>query len=243
MKREEPQGSGSFSGLAKRWLKTQLKVHGDPIKAAQDRREAEAIEYEARERAEYEAGRVLVNTLMPSSWRQRLESLEAQSELAKQQQDERLRAEHLERPRAQVSLRFSGDVNGNLVADVPAEVLWPNEGSWVVISLETLEPLSFGSHHFRGMRIAVPVQDAEIGSPVNLAVAVERFEEDWDPLDAQVWLDSEESSFYWTSEETSPQLRPSPGMTSLELTFPVRDETGRRVRIEGRIIFPAEALP
>jgi hypothetical protein len=226
MKRDETQGIGSFSGLAKRWLKTQLSVHGDPIKAARDRREAEAIEYEARERAEYEVGRTLVNTLMPTSWRERIETLEAQSELAKQQRAEQLRAEHLARPRAQTTLQFSGDINGHLVAEVPVDVSWPDEGSWVVISLETLEPLAFGPHLFRGMRIAVPVQDAEIGSPVNLALAVERLAGDWDPLDAQVWLDSEESSFYWTQEEASPQFWPSPGMTSLELTFPARDEAG-----------------
>jgi hypothetical protein len=229
--------------LAKRWLKTQLKFHGDPIKAVQDRREAEAIEYEARERAEYEAGRTLVNALMPSSWRERLQSFEAQSELARQQRAEQEHAEHLARPRAQVAFRFTGDVSGELEVDVPVEVSWPGEnGSWAVISLETIEPLVFGSHLFRGMRIALPAVDARSGSPVHLGVAVERYEQDWDPLDAQIWLDSEESSFYWVSDDASPQFWPSPGLTSVEFVFPARDETGRRVRVEGRITFPAEVL-
>lgn len=243
MKKEQTPDSGSFSGLAKRWLKTQLRFHGDPIKAAHDRREAEAIEYEARERAEYEAGRTLVNTLMPSSWRERLQSFEAQSEQARREQAEHERAEHLARPRAQVALRFTGDIGGELVADVPVEVFWPGEGgSWVVISLETVDPLSFGPHLFRGLRIALPVADVRAGLPVNLGAAVERYEQDWDPLDAQVWLNSEESSFYWTAEESSPQFWPEPGLSSLELVFPARDEAGLSVRIEGRINFPTETL-
>lgn len=242
MKREETQSSGSFSGLAKRWLKTQLKFHGNPIKAAQDRREAEAIEYEARERAEYEAGRALVNAVMPSSWRERLQSLEEQSARARQQQAERDRAEHLARPRAHMDLQFIGDINGSLVAEIPVEVSWPGaNGCWVVVSLEAVDPLDVGPHLFRGMRIALPVDDVRSGSTVNLAKAIERYERDWDPLDAQVWFDSEESSYFWTSEDTSPQFRPEPGLTALDLVFPVRDEMGRSVRIEGRIDIPPEA--
>jgi hypothetical protein len=242
MKQNDTPDAGSLSGLAKRWLKTQLKFHGDPIKAAQDRREAEAIEYEARERAEYEAGRTLVNALMPSSWREKLQSLERQNELGRQQRAEQDRASILARPHARVDLRFSGDVSGNLTAEIPVEVSWPDDdGSWVRIVLETVEPVAFGAHLFRGMQLAIPVADARTGTPVHLGVAAERYVADWDPLDAQIWLDSDASSFYWSSDAASPQFWPRAGLSSFDLIFPARDEMGQNVRVEGSISLPAEA--
>lgn len=240
--KNDAQDFGSLSGLAKRWLKTQLKFHGDPTKAAQDRREAEAIEYEARQRAEREAGRALVNAVLPPSWRERLQTFETQSERAREQRARDARSEHLARPRARVTFLFTGDIVGELLAEIPVEIAWSeNDDAWVVISLEAVEPIEFSGHLFRGMRIALPVVDARNGTAVELARAVDRFEQSWDPLDAQIWLDSDESSFYWTAAEESPTFHPTPGLRSLEFDFPACDEMGRRVRLTGRIEIPAEA--
>jgi hypothetical protein len=241
MKNDAPE-SGSFSGLAKRWLKTQLKFHGDPHKAARDRREAEAIEHEARERAEYESGRALLNVVLPNSWREKLKTFEAQSELAQRQHHERERAALAARPRASLDLRFSGSIEAELIAEVPVDVSWPmSNGSWVVLSFETIDPIEFGGNSFDGMRIALPADDAEAGRAINLEDAVARYEHDWDALDAQVWLDGSDSSFYWDAEGAATEFRPAPGLSSFDLNFHLRDEIGRRIRIEGRIQIPGGA--
>lgn len=234
--------SGSFSGFAKRWLKTQLRLDGDPIKAHHAKREAEALEQEARERAEYEAGRVLFNTVLPSKWKEKLDSLEALSRKAQEERFAAERARIADLPHARLELSLSGELSGRLDARLPVELIWPNEGGdWVVVSIEPIEPVAFGAREFFGMRFALPVGDVRAARPVNLAVAVERYETSWDPLDAQIWIDSDESSFFWTPGEESPQFWPSSGLGSLEFVFPARDESGRRVKLEGRIAFPNAA--
>jgi hypothetical protein len=240
MKNDSP-ASGSFSGLAKRWLKTQLRLDGDPIKAHHAKQEAEALEQEARERAEYETGRAIFNAVLPSKWKDKLDSLEA---LSRKAQDDRFAAERARiegLPHARVEFSLSGDLNGRFDGLLPVEVIWPDdEGDWVVVSIEPIEPIEFGAHEFFGLRFALPVSDVRHAQPVELASAVERYEASWDPLDAQIWIDSDESSFFWTTDGESPRFWPGAELETLAFVFPARDESGQHVKFEGRIALSNE---
>jgi hypothetical protein len=235
MKNESP-ASGSFSGFAKRWLKTQLRLDGDPIKAHHAKQEAEALEQEARERAEDEAGRAIFNAVLPPKWKAKLDSLEA---LSRQAQEDRFAAERARiaaLPHARVEFSLSGDLTGRFDCLLPVELIWPDsEGDWVVVSIEPVEPMAFGSHEFFGLRFALPVIEVQNAQPVDLAAAVERYEESWDPLDAQIWIDSDESSFFWTPGGESPTFWPGARLETMAFVFPARDESGQHVKFEGRI--------
>lgn len=240
MKHDSP-APGSFSGLAKRWLKTQLRLDGDPIKAHHAKREAEALEEEARERAEYETGRAIFNAVLPSKWKDKLDSLEA---LSRKAQDDRFAAERTRieaLPHARVDFSLSGDLNGSFDGVLPIEVSWPDDDDgWIVVSIEPIEPVVFGAHEFLGLRFALPVGEVRRAQAIDLASAVELYEASWDPLDAQIWIDSDESSFFWTTDGESPRFWPSAGLETLAFVFPARDESGQHVKFEGRITLPNE---
>ena len=87
------------------------------------------------------------------------------------------------------------------------------------------------------MRIALPAKDAHTGNPVNLARATHQFARDWDPLDAQVWFDHSDESFFWSELYGTAHFWPAPGLQMVQFLMPVQNAAGERVSIEGSITF------
>ena len=232
--------NGSLTGLARRWLKTQIQVHGNPQRAYRDRQEAEVIEREMRERAGDELGRALFNAVVPLEWKRRISAREELREDQERQREERRRSAQLALPRADVTLTLRGSISGTVQATIPASVAWPGpESTFVTVELEAVDPIGVAGRHFSGLRIALPARDAETGAPVNLSAAAERFADDWDPLDAQIWFDDDEDTFFWSDAYGSAHLWPSPGLDMLQFLMPVQNAAGERVSIEGTIAFTA----
>lgn len=226
--------SGTLTGLARRWLKTQLQFHGNPQRAYRDRQEAHALEQEMRDQAGDEIGRAIFNAVMPGEWKRKINSLDEQRVEQELRRTQRRRAEHLALPRADVTLTFRGAIRGTIEAEMPARITWPGEeGVFATIELEPLTPLDVVGRIFNGLRIALPARDAESGAAVNLSSAVARYARDWDPLDAQVWFDGADEPFFWSDVYGSAHLWPAPGLDMLQFLMPVQNAAGERVSIEG----------
>ena len=230
--------SSSLTGLARRWLKTQLQFHGNPQRSFRDRQEAEAVEHEMRERASDEFGRAIFNAVLPSDVKRKLTSLEEQREIQQLARSERRHAEQRALPRAAVSLTFRGAIRGTVRMDMPVRIEWPGEdGVFVVVELTPLEPISVGDRQFGGLRIALPAKEAQSGGSVNLAKAAVRHARQWDPLDAQVWFDESDDSFFWSEDYGSAHFGPAPGLDMLQFLMPIQNSAGERVSIEGSMTF------
>jgi hypothetical protein len=234
----QPHDSGSLTGLARRWLKTQLQFHGDPQRAYRDRQEADAIEQEMREQASDQIGRAVFNAVLPSDWKRKLNTLEAQQIEQEHKRAERRYAEQVALPKATVSLTFRGAIRGMVSTELPVRIEWPgDEGVFTIINVEPLEPVAVDGRPFLGMRIALPARDAHSGNPVNLTRAAQQHARYWDPLDAQVWFDQADEPFFWSEEYGTAHYWPSPGLQMVQFLMPVQNATGERVSIEGSISF------
>lgn len=232
------QRDDSLTGLAKRWLRTQLQVHGNPQRAYRDRQEADALEQEMRERASDQIGRAIFNSVLPTDWSRKIDALEAERVAQDARRAQQRRIEHLALPRATVSLTFRGAIRGIVAADVPARVEWPGgEGVFTTIELEAVEPIPVDGRQFLGIRLALPARDARAGNPVNLSRAAEQHARSWDPLDAQVWFDQTDEPFFWCDEYGAGHFWPAPGLDMMQFLLPVQNASGERVSIEGTITF------
>lgn len=232
------EDGNSMVGLAKRWLRTQLRFHGDPHRAARDRREAGAIEAELEDRAREEAGRAVVGALMPEGWKRKLSDWERQAEAGRAAEAQRRRREHEARPRAVVSLSLSGDVAGAIDEELPVRADRPSEAAGALtVELEPLDPLPVGDRVFRGFQFAVPHYHGP--GPYNLsAMARGNGSDDWDPLWFQLWMESDEEPFYWTSDNGAAAVEVGGDERSLRVRFPMEDAGGARLVIEGTIRLP-----
>jgi hypothetical protein len=233
-----PHTDGSLTGLAKRWLKTQLQFHGNPQRAYREHQEAQALEHEMREQAGDQVGRALFNGMLPGEWKRKLDHLEAQRVEQEARRKAQRQIDHLALPRASVTLTFRGAIRGVVATEMPARVEWPGaEGVFTTIELEPLEPIDVEDHAFLGLRIALPARDGRSGNPVNLARVSQQYARHWDPLDAQVRFDQSDEPYFWSDEYGAGHLWPAPGLDMVQFLLPVQNASGERVSIEGSISF------
>lgn len=232
------QQEESIGGLARRWLKTQLRFHGDPIKSRRDQEEADAIEQRMHEKAHEDASSAVVNALMPDSWKRKIESLERANEEGRIAREQQRRAEHEARARVPVSLTLTGNVVGTLNAEVPIRVDLPHEpGDPLTIDLEPLAPLPVGGHTFLGLLFAVP----EYFGPgtYDLVTIEDRLRlETWDPLWFQLTLDTTDDGLYW-----SPDYGPGTIVVTgseIELRLSMSNGNGTSVGVDARIQLPSD---
>jgi hypothetical protein len=227
--------NGSLTGLARRWLKSQVQLHGNPQRAYRDRQQADAIEQEMREQATEQVGRAVFNAVVPAGWKRKLTALEEQRI---EQQDERRRARQLAMPRAMVTLSFRGAIQGKVAMELPVRVEWPGQdGAFTIVDVEPVEPVTIGSHSFHGMRFAVPAREAHAGHSVDLTRATQQHARYWDPLDTQIWFDESDDPFFWSDMYGTAHFWPEPGLQMVQFLMPVQNAAGERISIEGSLTF------
>ncbi|HEX5164043.1 MAG TPA: hypothetical protein VFV93_01505 [Thermomicrobiales bacterium] len=228
-----PQQEESIGGLAKRWLKTQLRFHGDPIKSHRDREEAEAIEQRIEQKAHDDATSAVVNALMPDSWKRKLESLERANEEGRIAREQQRRAEHEARQRVPLTLSLTGSVTGSVSTTVPILIEVPDEpGDPLTVDLEPLEPLEVGGHQFLGLLFAVP---AYCGPGTYDLTAIEaRLRDDtWDPLWFQLTIDTTDDGLYWSPDYGHATITVTD--TSIHLTMPMSNSNGIDVNVDALV--------
>jgi hypothetical protein len=227
----------TLAGLAKRWLKTQLRFHGDPIKGRHDRDEAEAIETEMRDRVGEDVGNAVFNTVLPEGWKRKLGDLERYAEDQRLEAARRERAEHEARPRADVDLTFSGDLTGRVRASLPALVSHPeSDGEPLTVDLSLLEPIPVGARSFRGLQFAIPAY-AGPGS-YDLTALYRRLDADWDPFWFQLWLESDDEPFYWIPDYGPASVALDSDARTVRLRIPWQDAGSTRLVSDATIILP-----
>lgn len=230
--------SGSIGGLAKRWLKNQLQVHGDPRRAYRERQESEAIEAEIEERAREQAGRSLFNALAPAGLKEKLAGLERANQEQARLREEQRRQEHRTRPRADVHLRLSGDVTGALSGAMPIVLNHPQEvGEALAVELSPLTDATIGGRPLRALLFAIPGY-AGAGHYDLLALAHANDMADWDPYWFQLILDSEDEPFYWVPDYGRGVVTVEPDERAMAVILPMRNAGGERVLINATITLP-----
>jgi hypothetical protein len=235
----DPRNDGpSITGLAKRWLKLQFQVRGDPHKGVRDRREAEAIEAELEDRVKEDVGRAAVMAVMPRSWREKLDSLQTHSTQQQAARDERRRTEHAARPRAALRLTLAGAVSGTMAAEVPAEIDRPSEaGEPLVVVLEPLEAEPIGGRAFLGFQFAVPAY-AGPGRYDLAATGAGDAWLDWDPLWFQLWIDQTDEGYFWSPEVGPGSVEIAGDGRTVRTRFRMEGASGGAIDLDAEVVLP-----
>lgn len=228
----------SIGGMAERWLKTQLRFHGDPIKARRDQQEADAIEQRMHDKVCGDATNAVVTALMPDTWKRTIASVELANEEGRVAREQQRRAEHEARPRVPTTLSLSGAVSGTVETDIPLLVHRPSQpGDALTINLEPLEPIQIGGHEFFGILLAVP----EFAGPgtYDLNAIEERLRLDsWDPLWFQLTIDTTDDGLYWSPDYGPGTITVTD--TSIQLQMPMSNGNGIDVQLDALIRLPNE---
>jgi hypothetical protein len=231
----------SLAGLAKRWLKTQFNLTGDPHKGRSNAEEAESIERAMENRVEDEVGRSMVNTLLPKSWNQKLDQLEDYQEQQRALAVQRRREEHAARPRAHVDLTFRGDVEGQIVADVPVRVTEPlpdEDAQSLAIELEALDPIQVGSRGFTSLLFAIPA----FRGAGRYDLASFASGPDADSFDYTLYgltFGQDEETFYWTPEYGPAILEVDSDERTVRVNFALEDAGGTHIDLSGSVALPS----
>ena len=234
----QKQQEESIGGMAKRWLKTQLRFHDDPIKARRDQQEADAIEQRMHDKVRADATNAVVTALMPDTWKRTIASVERAIEEGRVASEQQRRAEHEARPRVPSTLSVSGAVSGTIETDIPLLVHPPSQpGDALTINLEPLEPIKIGGHEFLGLLFAVP----EFAGPgtYDLNTIEERLRLDsWDPLWFQLTIDTTDDGLYWSPDYGPGTITVTD--TSIQLQMPMSNGNGIDVHLDALIRLPNE---
>jgi|GEM_PF-5087279 len=232
MSRQEQQDD-SLGGLARRWLKTQLRMNGDPIQSRRQNDEAREVEQQIHEKVEGDAASAVVSALMPESWKRNIERLERANEEGRLQRAQQQRAEHESRQRVPVRLSLAGGVNGTIETLVPIRVDQPAEpGEPMTIDLEPLEPLEIGGHTFIALLLAIPEYSG--AGTYDLTEIEQRTQLDgWDPLWFQLTIDTTDDGLYWTSDYGPASV--TVDETTIHLQMPMSNANGLNVQVDARI--------
>jgi hypothetical protein len=236
MSRQE-QPEESLGGLARRWLKTQLKFNGDPIKSKRLHDETEAIEQQMNDKVRDDAASAAVAALIPDSWKRKIESLERANEEGRLQRERQQREEHEARPRVPFRLALTGSVDGSVETLIPIKIDMPSEpGDPLTVDLEPLEPVEIGGHIFLGLLFAVPAYSGP--GVYDLISLEERLRlETWDPLWFQLTIDTTDDGLYW-----SPDYGPATVTvteTTMQLHMPMSNANGIDVMLDAVVEMPA----
>lgn len=229
---------GSIGGLAKRWLKNQLQVHGDPRRAHRERQESEAIEEEIKDRAQEDLGRAVFNALAPAGLKEKLAGMERYKQEQAQREVERRRAEHEARPRAAVELSLTGDVSGSLSEQMPVVLNHPESaGEALALELAPLDEAGIGGRPFQAFIFAIPGYAG--AGPYDLsAIAHANGMDDWDPFWFQLILDSEDEPFYWVPDYGRGLVTVEPDERTIRINLPMENAGSERVDVTATVMLP-----
>jgi hypothetical protein len=233
----------TMTGLAKRWLKTQLTLHGDPIRSIREQQAAAEIEQRMHENARDDATRSTVEALLPPSWKRKLNDWEQQAEDRKAQQEVERRAEHAARPHAALTLSISGDISASFTANVPVILRRPaEEDTALVVELEPLDDISVAGHTFLGLQFAVPdYRGSGDYDLLAMAIAGDAWIETWDTLWFQMWLDTLDESYFWCPDYGQATATVAESTRNITIDMPMQDAGGHVVRVTASLDLPGES--
>jgi hypothetical protein len=228
----------TFGGLAKRWLKNQLQVHGDPRRAYRERQESDAIEERMKEKAQEDIGRAMFNTFAPAGLKEKIAGMERAKQEEEQRRDERRRAEHEARPRADVQLSVSGHVDGQLNQAMPLVLNHPETaGDALALELSPLDTAAIGGRPFEAITFAIPGY-AGAGQYDLSAIAHANGMDDWDPFWFQLVLDSSDEPFYWVPDYGRAVITVEPGERTIRVRMPMENAGSERVDVTATVTLP-----
>ncbi|HET8523283.1 MAG TPA: hypothetical protein VFL82_08620 [Thermomicrobiales bacterium] len=233
-KQEEP----SLGGLAKRWLKTQLRFHGDPHRGVRDRQEAQQLEQEMREKVSDDVSRTVFNAVMPTSWKQKLEDIERRTEEGKAERARQARAELEGRERAAVRLVMSGDVSGSFEGALPVTVERPEEaGESLTVELEPLDPIVLGGRSFLSFNFAIPAYHG----PGHYDLSAIAQGDKGDDIDYSLFtlaLDQDDEPFYWTPDYGPGTIDVGADGRTLRVKVAMEDAGSARISVDAAVELP-----
>lgn len=228
----------SIGGLAKRWLRNQLQVHGDPRRAHRERQESEAIEAEIQDRAKEDLGRAVFNALAPAGLKEKLAGMERYKEEQASREIERRRAEHEARPRADAQIHLTGDVTGFLAERMPVTLNHPEEaGLALALEIAPLHDAAIGGRPFQSFSFAIPGY-AGAGRYDLSAIAEADGTDDWDPYWFQLVLDSADEPFYWVPDYGRGLIVVEADERTITVSLSMENPGSERVQISATVTLP-----
>jgi hypothetical protein len=232
------QAEKSLGGLAKRWLKTQLRFHGDPQRGVRDREEGRALEQQMREKASDDVSRTVFNAVMPASWKQKLEDIERHTEEGNVERARQARAELEGRERAAVRLVISGDVSGSFEGALPVTVDRPEEtGQALSVELEPLDPIVLGGRSFLYFNFAIP----DYHGPGRYDLSTIAQGDKGDEIDYSQFtlaLDQDDEPFYWTADYGPGTIEVGADARALRVKLAMEDAGSARIMVDAAVELP-----
>jgi hypothetical protein len=234
-KQEEEE---SLGGLAKRWLKTQLRFHGDPHRAVRDREEGRALEQQMREKVSDDVSRTVFDAVMPASWKQKLEDIERRTEEGKTERARQARAELEGRERAAIRLVISGDVSGSFEGALPVTVDRPEEaGQALAVRLEPLDPIVLGGRSLLYFTFAIP----DYHGPGLYDLSAIAHGDKGDEIDYSLFmlaLDQDDEPFYWSPDYGPGTIDVGADARTLRVKLAMEDAGSARIMVDAAVELP-----
>jgi hypothetical protein len=232
------QEQQSLGGLAKRWLKTQLRFHGDPQRGVRDREEAHQLEQQMREKVSDDVSRTVFDAVMPASWKQKLEDIERRTEEGKAERARQARADLEGRERAAVRMVISGDVSGSFEGALPVSVDRPEEaGQALTVELEPLDPIVLGGRSFLYFNFAIP----DYHGPGLYDLSAMAQGDRGDEIDYSLFtlaLDQDDEPFYWTPDYGPGTIDVGADARTLRVKLAMEDPGSARVTVDAAVELP-----
>jgi hypothetical protein len=231
----------SLPGLAKRWLKTQLRFTGDPGQGRRDRAEADALEQQMEDRARQDVMTGVFNAVLPPKWKQKLRDLERHKMEQDAEAQRRRRAEHEARPRASAHLSLRGVAWGDIDMDIPVRVSRPDDpGQSLTVELEPLDPIPLGQDALTHFTFAAPAYRGP-GVYDLTTLASGPGADDFDASEFQLTLKSSDESFYWWTDYGPGTVTLADDGRTFDIRLAMQDSGSRQITIEGTVVIPVNA--
>lgn len=226
-----------YKDLIIRWVKSQLRFHGDPVRARRDREETEAIRETINDRMHEDVQRAVVNAVLPNSWKRKMGELEQAAEMRKVEAAQRERAEHEALPREEVQASFGGVIAGQVRQQMPIVVNWPDENvDAVIVQIKPLDPIRVETRSFNGLDFAIP--NFQGPGHYDLSALYQRDGESWDPFWFQLFLDSYDEPFYWVPEYGAGTVDVGPDGRTVRLHLPMENAGSERLTVDLGLSLP-----
>jgi hypothetical protein len=224
----------TFSGLAKRWLKANLRFHGDPQQARRDRQESEEAEMRMRQKATDDAVNSVANVVLPESWKRKLENVERGRYQRQLDNQERYRAEQEALPHVALCLSVTGDLQASVDGIFPSVVRFPDSpGDALTVEVVPLDPVAMGDTWFQHLSFAIPSYRGP--DSYDIAAMARRDGDDWDPLWFMLALDSADEPFYWVADYGPASAHVSDDQRTIQVKMTMQDAGSRTAQVEATV--------
>lgn len=211
---EEKPGLGSLFGKAKKWLENEVKRSGD-------REEQEGIEQDMRQEAEQMRDDAIVEAILPG-----LQERKTAAAAAKEAAD---REDRVSRVVEGSRLTLQGTVEGTVESGLAVKV--DREDGWLVVNVDTVDPVPLQGGTFTGLGFAVPLYTG----PGRYDLANAESVEGMDFTLFMLGLAEDNEGYLWHPTYGAGVVTVREGETAAEIQFVYKTAGAERIEVTGTV--------